>query len=126
MQQERKRLSLAPKLAMDMPDLGDDARIIAQAIRLKMCIGATYNRQSVVMAPHILYKKHGELHMDAMVVEREGLPPRELKLGTYKLTGLSGVVSTVRPFEPFGAFDAEDEKYREETVSVLRPGRLAA
>ncbi|WOK38178.1 hypothetical protein [Sphingomonas sp. C3-2] len=96
-------------------------KVLLEAIALHKCIRATYNRQSAIMAPHILYTKHGELHLDAVTVERDGKPPREPKVGTYKLTGLSEVELVDRPFTPESIFDANDPKYAGVTLFAVEP-----
>lgn len=89
----------------------EPSKLVLEAIALRKCIAATYNRMAVKLAPHILYTRHGELFVDAVTVEREGLPPREIKLGTFKLAGLqiSEVIS--RTFDAASLFDPADPKY---------------
>ena len=69
----------------------DSNRTVFEAIALKKCVAATYNHSAVTLAPHILYTRHDELYVDAVTLERDGRPPRERKLGTFKLTGLRGM-----------------------------------
>ena len=66
--QIRKRLERLDKIM--------DNKSIFEAIVLRKCIDATYNRAAVKLAPHIMYTKHGELFLDAVTVERDGRPPR--------------------------------------------------
>ena len=95
------------------------SKLVLEAIALRRCLEATYNRMVVKLAPHILYTRHGELYVDAVTVERDGRPPKETKLGTFKLAGLDvgGLVDTV--FEPFAGFSAADEKYRDVTLLAV-------
>ncbi|MEH6756585.1 MAG: hypothetical protein V7676_03635 [Parasphingorhabdus sp.] len=90
-----------------------------EGVALKKCVTATYNKMQVVLAPHILYTRHDEMHVDAVTVEREGEPPRELKLGTFKLAGLKDVVVVDRQFEPYDMFDAAAEKYQGTTLMMV-------
>ncbi|GAA0481636.1 hypothetical protein GCM10009096_24800 [Parasphingorhabdus litoris] len=90
-----------------------------EGVALKKCVTATYNRLQVTLAPHILYTRHDEMHVDAVTVEREGQPPRELKLGTFKLAGLRDVVVEDRQFEPYDLFDATAEKYQGTTLLMV-------
>lgn len=113
-------------VAMQNDDLEDSAKLIEEArepsdhagmevfrnaIMRRTCVSTVYNRSEVKLAPHIIYSKHGDLFMDAVVVERDGKKPREIKLGTYKLAGLSGVEATKRLFAPLPGFDSSDPKY---------------
>ncbi|WP_253183251.1 hypothetical protein [Sphingobium phenoxybenzoativorans] len=121
MQQNRKTLSI--KMAKDqLPDLSPDdpANLIAQAIQVRVCLTAVYNKASFLMAPHILYTKHDDLFIDAMTVECDGKAPREPKLGTFKLSGLNDVAMTGQRFTPLEGFDPTDQKYSENTVRAIR------
>jgi hypothetical protein len=93
--------------------------VLLEAIVKRLAVAAVYNRTEVMLAPHVLYTRHGDLHVDAVTLEREGRPPREVKLGTYRLTGLSGVRLTPRRFEPNPLFDPDAERYRGETVMAV-------
>ncbi|PZU09049.1 WYL domain-containing protein [Sphingomonas sp.] len=93
--------------------------LVLQAIALKQCVEATYNRTKVRLAPHILYTRHDELYLDAVTVERDGQPPREVKLGTFKLTGLQELAVADRPFEPDSIFDPRNEKYQGVTLFAV-------
>ena len=95
-------------------------RKLFEAIALRKCLDATYNRSAVKLAPHILYTRHGELYVDAVTIEREGKPPREVKLGTFKIAGLSGIeVDEDRQFQPEPIFDPSDSKYDGVTVFAV-------
>lgn len=96
-------------------------KILLEAIALKKCVEATYNRMAIKLAPHILYTRHGELYVDAVTVEREGKPPREIKLGTFKLAGLkiAGIVSRTFSIEPM--FNPADQKYAGVTLFAVEP-----
>lgn len=93
----------------------DSQPIIVQAIATRASIEATYNRMRMILSPHVLYTRHGDLFMDATVIEREGKTFTELKLGTFKLIGLQDTVPSEKPFVPFPGFDAGDAKYQETT-----------
>jgi hypothetical protein len=94
-------------------------RIFLEAIARRLCVAATYNRLAVKLAPHIVYTRHSELFVDAVAVERDGKPPRELKLGTFKLAGLCDAAITSRSFDRFNAYDAGDSKYSGVTIFAI-------
>lgn len=85
--------------------------IILESIARLRCVSATYNRGIVVLAPHILYTRHDELYIDATTISRDGNPPRETKVGTFKLDGLGDLALSDQEFEPFPLFEPESEKY---------------
>ena len=84
----------------------------------QQAIAASYNRGTVTLAPHIVYTKHGEIYLDAVTLERDGKPPREEKLGTFKLSGLVGPRVTPRRFTPSALFEPADPKYAGALVKV--------
>ena len=94
-------------------------RVLLEAIAKRLCVETTYNKQIVQLAPHIVYTRHGELHVDAVTVLRDGKPPREVKLGTFKLAGLHATGLTKRIFVPYRDFDAVQDKYAGVTIFAL-------
>lgn len=94
-------------------------KLVLEAIALKKCVTATYNRGTVKLAPHILYTRHDELFIDAVTIERDGQPPREIKLGTFKLAGLGGLTLDGQPFQPEPSFDVEAAKYAGVTLFAV-------
>tara|TARA_R110000787_G_scaffold19057_14_gene57615 strand:+ start:539 stop:856 length:318 start_codon:yes stop_codon:yes gene_type:complete len=93
--------------------------LMFEAIALRKVVTAVYNRGRVMLAPHILYTKNDALHIDAITIERDGVPPREAKLGTFKLDGLAELALTDRPFEISPLFEAGDEKYSGVTLFAV-------
>jgi hypothetical protein len=89
----------------------ETSRILLEAIALKTSVEAVYNRVRLRLAPHILYTRHDELFVDAVTLERDGRPPREIKLGTFKLAGLHEVALAGQPFQPAPVFDPRESKY---------------
>lgn len=99
---------------------------IFEAIVRQRCLTATYNRMDVLLAPHIAYTKHGDLFIDAVTVERDGNPPREEKLGTFKLAGLGDVAVTDRMFAISNLFEPEAEKYEGAALIKVERNAVAA
>ncbi|TPG18866.1 hypothetical protein EAH79_05000 [Sphingomonas koreensis] len=95
------------------------SRIVLEAIALRKCIEGTYNRMAVKLAPHILYTRHDELFVDAVTIERDGQPPRETKVGTFKLAGLKEARVADAPFQPQKIFDPGDAKYAGVTLFAV-------
>lgn len=87
------------------------APIIFEAIVKQQAVAAVYNRGEVTLAPHAIYTRHGELYADAVTLERDGKPPREVKIGAFKLAGLAQLRITPRRFKPEPMFRATDPKY---------------
>lgn len=93
--------------------------VVLEAIVKRMALAASYNRGEVIIAPHILYTRHGELYVDAVTLEREGKPPKEPKVGAFKLAGLNPLRITARRFEPSPLFDPADARYEGETLMAI-------
>lgn len=116
----RKTLSLGRVAAPAAgPALSSEGELIAQAVRRKLCIVAVYNRTNMTIAPHILYTKHDDLHVDGVVLLRDGKVPAELKLGTFKLAGLNSLSLTADNFTVQPLYDPNDAKYEGVTVAKV-------
>jgi hypothetical protein len=97
------------------------AAVILEAIVKQQAVAATYNRVEVTLAPHILYTKHDELHVDAVTLDRDSKPPKEVKLGVFRLSGLGGLRLTPRRFEKSRLFAAGDPRYDGTTLMAIDP-----
>lgn len=97
----------------------EDSKILLEAIALKKCVQATYNRMVVTLAPHILYTRHDELFVDAVTLERDGKPPRELKMGQFKLAGLNDMALASRKFSTSDIFDRSEARYAGQTLFAV-------
>lgn len=117
MQHARKTLSIR---SVEAEPILDPEQLLRRAIDRKLCFLAIYNNARVKLAPHILYTRHDDPFVDAMVVERGGKPPREVKLGTFKLAGLKEVRSTTTSFMPLPDFDPAAPLYEGATLQVVR------
>jgi hypothetical protein len=76
------------------------AEILHQAMAKRVCVSAIYNKKGAILAPHFLFSRHDELYLRAVTVEQDGRKPREPKLGTFKLSGLTEVALTRKLFRP--------------------------
>lgn len=93
--------------------------ILRFAMMQKLCVSVVYNNMDMLIAPHMLWTKHGDLHVDGVTVERAGGVPKVLKVGTFKLSGLNGVALTSRLFVPHPDFKPTDPKYAEAPVAYV-------
>ena len=92
---------------------------VLEAIVKKLAVAATYNRGQVTLAPHVLYTRHGELYLDAVTIERDGQPPKEVKLSTFKLAGLSPLRLTARRFTVSSLYRPADARYIDVTLMAV-------
>lgn len=96
-----------------------DNKAILEAIALRKCLRATYNRATVILAPHVLYQRNDSFFIDAITISRDGAPPREEKVGSFNLAGLNDVSVTDTVFETSPLFDRMDAKYRGATLFMI-------
>ena len=96
----------------------ENSRIL-EAIALRRCLTARYNKLELVLAPHVLYKRNDSYFIDAITISREGAEPKEPKVGSYNLAGLSelGVLET--GFDVHPLFNRMDPKYRDNTLFMI-------
>ncbi len=92
---------------------------ILQAIVTKQCVAATYNRQPVVLAPHVLFLKHDAVHVGAVTLERDGAVPKEYKLGVFKLDGLGEIAITDRPFQTSELWSPSDDRFADTALMTV-------
>ncbi len=97
----------------------DTMPLVFEAIVKQQAIAASYNRGTVTLAPHIVYTKHGEIYLDALTLDRDGQPPREPKIGAFKLSGLTGLRVTPRRFTASDLFEPKDAKYDGVTLLAI-------
>lgn len=94
-------------------------QLLLEAIALNKCVTATYNNVEMTLAPHILYSKHDAFFIDAVAVERNGVAPKQKKLGAFHLAGLQGLKLAERDFVPDQLFDPTAEKYEGVTLFAV-------
>jgi hypothetical protein len=92
---------------------------ILQAIVIKHCVAATYNRQPVVLAPHVLFMKHDALHVGGVTLERDGQVPKEYKMGVFKLDGLGEITIIDRPFQTSELWNPADERFADAPLMTV-------
>lgn len=96
-----------------------DNKAILEAIALRKCLQVTYNKATVLIAPHVLYRRNDSFFIDAITVSRDGKPPREEKIGSFNLAGLNDVAVAEDGFTISPLFDRMDVKYRDATLFMV-------
>lgn len=89
----------APANDMQAAGLGLDT-LLSVAILQNRCLQATYNNGQIVLQPAVLYREHDALFLLAVTALRDGNPPREPKLGTFRVSGLNGLGLLDETFDP--------------------------
>ena len=83
--------------------------VLAEAIREHRFVTVRYNRGVSTLAPYGTVTKRDELYLTAVTIARDGVQPGRLKLGTFKVAGLSDLQATPVPFSA-GALWAQVER----------------
>jgi hypothetical protein len=94
-------------------------RAILEAIALKKCLTGTYNSTSFLLAPHILYTRRDLVYLDAVPLQKNGSPPRELKMATFKVDGMADIALAEEPFEVSELLEPGLEKYAGTTLFAV-------
>jgi len=76
-----------------------------EAIAKKRLVSADYNGGEVVLAPHQLFSRRGELFVSAFNPRKNWRSEEERRLGHFKLAGLSNVALTDTGFDALPSFD---------------------
>ncbi|WP_236555125.1 hypothetical protein [Novosphingobium sp. 9U] len=71
-----------------------------KAIATKKLVEAVYNGVTTLLAPHLLYERHGELFLCALNVRKAWRTDQALRLGQFKLSGLVDCTLIDERFEP--------------------------
>jgi hypothetical protein len=77
-----------------------EREVLAGAIAEHRFVTVRYNRGVSTLAPYGTIDKKGEMYLSAVTIVRDGVRPGRLRLGTFKVAGLSGLEATPVPFSP--------------------------
>lgn len=91
-------------------------RVILEAIATKYCLKAAYNGTQFLLAPHILFTRRDLVYLDAVPILKNGAPPREVKMATFKVDGMSDIALADQAFEISPLYEPWQEKYRDKTL----------
>lgn len=94
-------------------------RTILEAIALKQCLTAVYNGTAFVLAPHILYTRRDLVYLDAVPLFKNQTPPREEKMATFKVDGMSDIALADTPFGVSPLYQPWLDKYRDTTLFAV-------
>jgi len=82
------------------PQWADPQAILSSAIARSHCVRGRYNSGEVVLQPCLLYREHDALFLLAVTALRDGKPPREAKLSTFRVSGLTDLRAIHDSFVP--------------------------
>ncbi len=91
-------------------------RAILEAIATKRVLFSTYNGTAFILAPHILYTRRDLVYLDAVPIAKNGAPPREEKIATFKVDGMADIAMADGTFSICPLFEPYLEKYRGTTL----------
>lgn len=78
----------------------DVSRIkLLEAIAKSVLLTARYNGQTLTLAPHALFARHGDLFVSALNLTKNWRSSDEMHLGYFKVAGLASIELTQEPFK---------------------------
>lgn len=80
-------------------DPGDVRIKVMEAIARSVLLTAQYNGQTLTLAPHALFSRHGDLFVSALNYSKNRRVDDELRLGYFKLAGLAEIELAEEPFD---------------------------
>ncbi len=90
---------------------------LMEAIARQKVVTAHYNGGVMRLAPHVLFERRGELFVSALNMNKNWRSLEEMRLGHFKLAGLSMTELTEDGFDPLP--DYEPAVPQEEDLLVL-------
>jgi len=94
-------------------------RLVIEAIARKLALSASYNGNQMRLAPHLLFRRHGALFVNALNLDKAWRSEEEKRLGAFKLDGLRDIAVTDEGFEPLAGFEPAPPREMDEEVFAL-------
>lgn len=85
--------------------MSDTRMALMEAIARRRLLSATYNGETILLAPHMLYERHGDLFVSALNLSKNWRSEDERRLGQFKLAGLSAPAVQEDAFEPLPSYE---------------------
>lgn len=83
-----------------------DTRItLMEAITRQRLVSIRYNGQTLRLAPHFLFERHGDLFIGALNLGKNWRSDDEPRLGQFKLAGLGGAELLDESFDPLASYE---------------------
>ena len=86
--------------------MSDIRLTVMEAISRQRTFSARYNDEVVVLAPHLLFERHGDLFAVALNMSKNWRSDEDRRLGQFKLAGLGSPELHDDAFEPLPSYDA--------------------
>ncbi|GLK44781.1 MULTISPECIES: hypothetical protein [Novosphingobium] len=97
--------------------MNDSRLTLMEAIATRRFVTARYNGNTITLAPHLLFERHGDLVVSAMNPGKARRSDEEPGLGQFKLAGLSALELMDEHFEPLASYDGSPP--RSDDVLIL-------
>ncbi|MDF0489010.1 hypothetical protein PX554_12775 [Sphingomonas sp. H39-1-10] len=89
----------------------DALALVTQAIKQRLCLNWAYNGTTMEVDPQVIYLRKDSLYCDAVVTQRNATQASELKLGSFRLSGLQHIALIGRTLRPWPGLDLADARY---------------
>ncbi|WP_079637891.1 hypothetical protein [Sphingopyxis flava] len=85
----------------------NDTRLkMMEAIARRRMVAANYNGNRMMLAPHLMFERRGDLFVSALNLGKNWRSEDERRLGHFKLDGLGAPEVLEDGFEPLPSFEA--------------------
>lgn len=98
----------------------EDTRLkLMEAIVRKRTVAVHYNGQTLKIAPHLIFERHGDLFVEALNLSKNWREDDDRRLGQFKLAGLRQAEMLEEGFDPLPAYKAEAPRGEDTIVMAL-------
>ena len=85
----------------------NDTRLkMMEAIARRRMVAANYNGNRMMLAPHLMFERRGDLFISALNLNKSWRSDEEPRLGHFKLGGLAAIELSEESFDPLPGFEA--------------------
>jgi hypothetical protein len=92
---------------------------IMEAIARKHAVSARYNGGEMILAPHLLFERRGDLFVSALNLSKVRRADDVSQLGQFKLEGLGMVALTEVTFEPIPSFQPKTPRLDDTLIFAI-------
>lgn len=97
---------------------------LMEAIVRWRIVRSQYNGELMELAPHLLFERRGDLFVGALNIGKAWRSAEEMRLGYFKLNGLSSVELTEEIFEPLPTAPLVPPRDGDQLVLAVSEGEL--
>lgn len=86
--------------------MNDNRLKLMEAIARRRKVTAQYNGNQMILAPHLMFERRGDLFISALNLSKNWRSADDWRLGHFKLDGLAATELQEETFDPLPSFEA--------------------